>query len=96
MYVVQKGSEVSSCPQKSFYYRIRKFIKQAWLGYRRWKKLKEHSRLLLEMENYLLKDIGISRADAVRFSRQRDSLWKCIFKNAETDHNHADQDRFDR
>ncbi|WP_321414284.1 DUF1127 domain-containing protein [uncultured Desulfobacter sp.] len=58
---------------------IRNIIKQVWQGFRHWKMSKKHCRLLLEMNDYLLKDIGISRADAVRFSRQRDSLWKCIF-----------------
>nr|WP_320190824.1 DUF1127 domain-containing protein [uncultured Desulfobacter sp.] len=44
---------------------------------------KKHCRLLLEMNDYHLKDIGISRADAVRFSRQRDGLWKCIFNKTD-------------
>ncbi|WP_020585820.1 DUF1127 domain-containing protein [Desulfobacter curvatus] len=96
MSVGQTGHEVSFCSKESFYYRIRKFIRQVWQGYRRWEMLKKHSCLLLEMDDYLLKDIGISRADAVRFSRQRDSLWKCIFKNAAADQNHSDQDRFDQ
>ena len=59
---------------------IQKVIKQIWQGYGYWKMSRKHCRLLLKMNDFLLKDIGISRADAVRFSRQRDSLWKCIVK----------------
>ncbi len=39
----------------------------------------------MAMNDYYLKDIGISRADAVRFSRQRESLWSCIFKKTNTE-----------
>ncbi len=64
-----------------FLYQIRDFIKQVWQGYRRWRMLTKHCRQLLEMTDHNLKDIGISRADAVRYARQRDSLWQCMFKN---------------
>ena len=64
---------------------IQKVIKQVWQGYRQWKMSGKHCRLLMEMNDFLLKDIGISRADAVRFSRQRDSLWKCIFNKTGAD-----------
>ncbi|WP_022666714.1 DUF1127 domain-containing protein [Desulfospira joergensenii] len=57
------------------------FIKKIWGRYRKWKRTKEDCRLLLEMSDYYLQDMGLSRADAVRFSRQRDSLWTVIFKN---------------
>lgn len=91
-----KERAVAYCETPGFYYRIKKTIKQAWHGYRRWQMLNKQCRQLLEMENYLLKDIGLSRADAVRFSRQRDSLWTCIFTNMKADSNDADQDRFDQ
>ena len=77
-------SAVACCAKQSFYYRIKKNIKQAWHGYRRWTMLNKQCRQLLEMESYLLKDIGISRADAVRLARQRDSLWTCIVKSMQT------------
>nr|WP_319392574.1 DUF1127 domain-containing protein [uncultured Desulfobacter sp.] len=72
---------MACCEKQSCYYRIKTFTRQVWHGYRRWKMLNRQCRQLLEMENYLLKDIGISRADAIRFSRQRDSLWTCIVKS---------------
>nr|WP_321400444.1 DUF1127 domain-containing protein [uncultured Desulfobacter sp.] len=81
---------VACCEKQRFYYRIKKNIKQAWHGYRRWTMLNKQCRQLLEMENYLLRDIGISRADAVRFSRQRDSLWTCIAKSMKSDLTHSD------
>lgn len=86
-----KESAVGCCETQSFYYRIKRCITQAWHGYRRWRMLNKQCRQLLEMELYLLKDIGLSRADAVRISRQRDSLWRCIAKSMKTDLNHLDQ-----
>jgi|GEM_PF-3677881 len=96
MNVGYEESAVACCEKQSFYYRIKRCIKQVWYGYRRWTMVNKQCRQLLEMEHYLLKDIGLSRADAVRFSRQRDSLWTCIAKSMKTDINHSDQDRFDR
>ncbi len=82
MSIGKTGAGVSFRYRDNFLYRIRNFTKQAWQGYRRWKILKEHCRQLLEMNDYILKDIGISRADAVRYARHRDSLWQCILKSA--------------
>ena len=80
-----KSIEVSFRSKKRFFCRIRKLIKQVWQGYKLWEILEKNRRQLMAMNDYYLKDIGISRADAVRFSRQRESLWSCIFKktNAE-------------
>lgn len=80
-----KSMEVSFRSKKRFFCRIRKSIKQVWQGYKLWEILEKNRRQLMAMNDYYLKDIGISRADAVRFSRQRESLWSCIFKKTNTE-----------
>ncbi len=58
------------------------FLQRTWTGikrvvnrYRQWENMKHNHRLLLTMDNRLLKDIGLSRADAVRISNAH-SFWK--------------------
>lgn len=66
----------------SFFARFWNVVKKIWERYKKWKRTKDHCRLLLEMSDYYLQDMGLSRADAVRFSRQRESLWKVLFNGA--------------
>ncbi len=54
-------------------------IKNTANRYRQWNRMKHNHRLLLTMDNRMLKDIGLSRADAVRIS-QAHSFWKFVFK----------------
>ena len=81
----EKSIEVSFRSKKKFFYRIRKFLKRVRHGFTRWQISEKNCRHLLEMNDYYLKDIGISRADALRFSRQKDSLWKCILENPDAE-----------
>lgn len=50
-------------------------IKRIANRYRQWDAMKHNHRLLLTMEDRMLQDIGLSRADAVRIS-QAHSFWK--------------------
>lgn len=54
-------------------------IKRVVNRYNQWNRMKHNHRLLLTMEDRMLKDIGLSRADAVRIS-QAHSFWKFVFK----------------
>ena len=54
-------------------------IKRIANRYREWASLKHNHRLLITMDDRLLKDIGLSRADAVRISNEH-TFWKFIFK----------------
>ena len=54
-------------------------IKRIAHQYKQWNRMKHNHRLLLTMEDRLLKDIGLSRADAVRISNGH-SFWKFVFE----------------
>jgi len=60
--------------------RIANRIKRIANRYREWESLKHNHRLLITMDDRLLKDIGLSRADAVRISNDH-TFWKFIFQS---------------
>ena len=59
--------------------RIWDLIKRMVHRYREWGRLKHNHRLLIAMDDRLLKDIGLSRADAVRVSNAH-TFWKFMFQ----------------
>ncbi|MCP3874101.1 MAG: DUF1127 domain-containing protein [Desulfobacteraceae bacterium] len=59
--------------------RIWYLIKRTVNRYDQWEEMKHNHRILLTMEDRMLKDIGQSRADAVRISNSH-TFWKFIFQ----------------
>ncbi len=54
-------------------------IKRSANRYKQWENMKHNHRLLLTMEDRMLSDIGLSRADAVRISNAH-TFWKFVFQ----------------
>ncbi len=59
-------------------------IKRSAIRYKQWKEMKHNHRMLLTMEDRLLSDIGLSRADAVRISNAH-TFWKFVFQPESND-----------
>ncbi len=58
--------------------RIWCLIKRTATRVKQWEEMKHNHRLLLTMEDRMLSDIGLSRADAVRISNAH-TFWKFVF-----------------
>ncbi|MCG8635398.1 MAG: DUF1127 domain-containing protein [Desulfobacterales bacterium] len=54
------------------------FIRRTANRLKKWEEMKHNHRLLLTMEDRMLKDIGLSRADALRISNAH-TFWKFVF-----------------
>ena len=54
-------------------------IKRTARRYRKWRKMKHDHHLLVTMDARMLKDIGLSRADAIRVSNEH-TFWKYMFQ----------------
>ncbi len=70
------------CSSQPFYcvlLRFWRFIKKIFQRYEKWVQMKHQHRQLLEMDDHLLKDIGLSRCDAVRIT-QGHALWRFLFQ----------------
>ena len=63
----------------NFFQRIWHLVKRTGKRYNQWNEMKHNQLLLLTMEDRMLKDIGLSRADAVRISRAH-TFWKFVFQ----------------
>jgi len=61
-----------------------KFVQKMLRRYKRWVAIKESCRQLQKMDERMLKDIGISRADVVRLTTY-DGLWKHMRDSGEPD-----------
>lgn len=64
------------CPSQQARFPVFTFFQQTWCRlryfsrrYKEWLEIKEQHRLLLSMEDRMLNDIGLSRADAVRLTK---------------------------
>ncbi len=64
--------------------RIWCLIKRSANRYKQWDRMKHNHRLLLAMEDRMLSDIGLSRADAVRISNAH-TFWKFMFQPESND-----------
>ncbi len=76
--------EECQCDQRTYQYsntlwRIWDLAKRTASRYRQWQKMKHNHHLLFTMEDRMLKDIGLSRADAVRISNEH-TFWKFMFQ----------------
>lgn len=74
------------CQCKETNYGFSTFFQRTWhlakgtvKRYKKWKRMEHNLRLLLTMEDRMLKDIGLSRADAVRLSNAQ-TFWKFMFQ----------------
>jgi uncharacterized protein YjiS (DUF1127 family) len=63
----------------TFLQRIWYLVKRTGKRYKQWNEMKHNHRLLLTMEDRMLNDIGLSRADAVRISNAH-TFWKFLFQ----------------
>ena len=59
--------------------RVWDLVKRTAARYREWEKLKYNHSLLIAMDDRMLKDIGLSRADAIRISKAH-TFWDFIFQ----------------
>ncbi len=64
--------------------RVWYLIKRSATRYKQWKEMKHNHRMLLTMEDRMLKDIGLSRADAVRISNAH-TFRKFVFQPESND-----------
>lgn len=60
------------------------FIKRLTKRYKQWEERRQNLDLLLSMEDRMLKDIGQSRADAVRINHEN-GFWNVLFPLADKD-----------
>lgn len=58
--------------------RLGRFTRHLFQRYEKWKEMRHHHHELLRMEDRMLKDIGLSRAEAVRMTRGH-NFWKFVF-----------------
>ena len=71
--------------------RIWGLTKRTASRYSQWQKMKQNHRLLITMDDRMLKDIGLSRADAIRVSNAH-TFWKFMFQPESNDrHDRAGQ-----
>jgi uncharacterized protein YjiS (DUF1127 family) len=63
----------------TFLQRIWHLVKRTGKRYKEWERMKHNLRLLSSMEDRMLKDIGLSRCDAVRLNNA-ESFWAFMFK----------------
>ena len=63
----------------NFFQRVWHLVKRTGKRYKEWERMKHNLRLLFTMEDRMLNDIGLSRADAVRLNNA-ESFWEFMFK----------------
>lgn len=66
--------QFSDASQRVEFNSLRNSFKRLWLRLENWLDKRHQRRMLSQLDDHMLKDIGISRADAVRESRK--AFWK--------------------
>jgi len=73
-------NETNNLSSKNTLKRIWSLIKGTANRYKKWEEMKHNQELLLTMDDRMLKDIGLSRADAVRISNAT-PFWKFMIQS---------------